>query len=94
MAERTPQQSITLPSKVDFTDGFQSLGWTWRASRTPDGVGWGEGEMAEEENLLFDLEILVGGVFVAVDLHVGYVSLFGSRGDGAGLLNLEYVSVI
>lgn len=40
-------------------------------------------------DLLLDLEVLVGGVLVAVDLHVGYVSLFRSGSHGAGLFHLE-----
>lgn len=39
--------------------------------------------------LLLDLEVFVGGVLVAVDLHVGHVSLFRSRGYRLRLLNLE-----
>lgn len=58
--------------------------------RTPSGgVGGGRGKMARGGNLLFDLEVLVGRVLVTVDLHVGYVPLLGSGGDGTGLFHLE-----
>lgn len=41
-------------------------------------------------NLLLDLKVFVGRVLVAVDLHVGHVSLFRSGSDSACLLHLEY----
>ena len=45
--------------------------------------------MVRDGNLLFDLEVLVGRVLVAVDLHVGHVSLLRSWGYGAGLFHLR-----
>lgn len=53
------------------------------------GGRWGVGGGSEYIILLLDLEVFVGRVLVAIDLHVGHVSLFRSGSDCAGLFNLK-----
>lgn len=90
MAEKTSQQPITLLSKVDSTIISSQVTWLDLANHVLLAVtgGGGKGRAGVGVSLLFDLEVLVGGVFVAVDLHVGYVSLLRGRGDGSGLFHL------
>lgn len=78
------------PVRSRLDDTWSQVTWPDVTSRALLARVEGEGREGWKcGNLLFDLEVLVGRVLVAIDLHVGYVSLFGGRGDGSGLLHLH-----